>query len=100
VPDNLRIIVINNGGGGIFRWLEGPAQVGYLESHFETKPKTSIKAAASFCGVDYFCGIDSESTHQGLIDLEKNKGTAILEITTNSELSSDIYKEFLMKLKG
>lgn len=100
VPDNLRIIVINNGGGGIFRWLEGPAQVGYLESHFETKPKTSIKAAASFCGVDYFCGIDSESTHQGLIDLEKNKGTAILEITTNPELSSDIYKEFLMKLKG
>ena len=100
VPDNLRIIVINNGGGGIFRWLEGPAQVGCLESHFETKPKTSIKAAASFCGVDYFCGIDSKSTQQGLIDLEKNNGTAILEIATNPELSSDIYKEFLMALKG
>ena len=100
VPDNLRIIVINNGGGGIFRWLEGPAKVGYLESHFETKPKTSIKAAASFCGVDYFCGIDSTSTQQGLIDLEKNKGTAILEIVTNPELSSDIYKEFLKELKG
>ena len=100
MPENLRIIVINNGGGGIFRWLDGPDQVGCLESHFETKPKTSIKAAASFCGVDYFCGIDSKSTQQGLIDLEKNKGTAILEIATNPKLSSDIYKEFLIELKG
>tara|TARA_B100000780_G_scaffold277684_1_gene249001 strand:- start:7368 stop:9044 length:1677 start_codon:yes stop_codon:yes gene_type:complete len=100
LPRNLRIIVINNGGGGIFRWLEGPAQSGCLESHFETKPKTSIKAAASFCGVDYFCGTDSKSTHQGFIDLEKNKGTAILEITTDSRASAEIYKQFLTELKG
>jgi 2-succinyl-5-enolpyruvyl-6-hydroxy-3-cyclohexene-1-carboxylate synthase len=100
LPDNLRIIVINNGGGGIFRWLEGPDQVGLLESHFETKPKTNIKTAASFCGLDYFCGVDSESTQQGLIDLEKNIGTAILEIVTNPEKSSDIYRQLLIALKG
>ena len=100
LPKNLRIIVINNGGGGIFRWLEGPDQVGLLESHFETKPKTNIKTAASFCGLDYFCGVDSESTQQGLIDLEKNIGTAILEIVTNPEKSSDVYRQLLIALKG
>jgi 2-succinyl-5-enolpyruvyl-6-hydroxy-3-cyclohexene-1-carboxylate synthase len=74
--------------------------VGLLESHFETKPKTNIKTAASFCGLDYFCGVDSESTQQGLIDLEKNIGTAILEIVTNPEKSSDIYRQLLIALKG
>ncbi len=100
LPNNLNVIVINNGGGEIFRWLNGPDKVGLLESHFETRPKTSIKAAATFCGLPYFCGVDLTSTQKGLIDLDHNNGPAILEIVTNPEESSKIYKQLLLELKS
>jgi 2-succinyl-5-enolpyruvyl-6-hydroxy-3-cyclohexene-1-carboxylate synthase len=41
---NLKVIVINNGGGNIFHWLNGPKEVGMLESHFEVP---FLKDAAS-----------------------------------------------------
>ena len=38
---NLRIIVLNNHAGGIFRLIEGPAQLPELEEFFETEHKLS-----------------------------------------------------------
>jgi 2-succinyl-5-enolpyruvyl-6-hydroxy-3-cyclohexene-1-carboxylate synthase len=100
LPTNLKIIVMNNGGGGIFRWLEGPVETGLLESHFETKPKTSIKAASSFCGLTYFCASDLESTKKGLGELMNNNGPAILEIRTDPKISADIYKKYLREFNN
>ena len=100
LPSNLKIIVMNNGGGGIFRWLEGPVETGLLESHFETKPKTSIKAASSFCGLTYFCASDQEDTKKGLDELMNNNGPAILEIITDPKISADIYKKYLRELRN
>ncbi|HKK09589.1 MAG TPA: 2-succinyl-5-enolpyruvyl-6-hydroxy-3-cyclohexene-1-carboxylic-acid synthase, partial [Bacteroidales bacterium] len=37
LPSNLRIIVINNQGGSIFRIIPGPATTGKMEEFFETK---------------------------------------------------------------
>ncbi|PLW97430.1 MAG: 2-succinyl-5-enolpyruvyl-6-hydroxy-3-cyclohexene-1-carboxylic-acid synthase, partial [Marinilabiliales bacterium] len=34
---NLKIVIINNAGGGIFRFIDGPIQSGYLEEFFEAK---------------------------------------------------------------
>lgn len=34
-PANLRVVVVDNGGGAIFRWLKGPADSGLLERYFE-----------------------------------------------------------------
>lgn len=34
-PTNLRIVVIDNGGGAIFRWLDGPNRTGLLSRYFE-----------------------------------------------------------------
>ena len=95
LPDNIKIIVVNNGGGGIFRWLEGPNEVGLLASHFEAKPKTSIKAASSFCGLTYFCANDVESTKKKLSKFMNFTGPAVLEIVTDPKISSDVYKKYM-----
>jgi 2-succinyl-5-enolpyruvyl-6-hydroxy-3-cyclohexene-1-carboxylate synthase len=100
MPNNIKIIVINNGGGGIFRWLDGPNEVGLLESYFEAKPKTNIKAASSFCGLTYFCAKDSESTKMKLDELMNNTGPAILEIVTDPKISSDVYKKYLKQFQN
>ena len=95
LPDNIKVIVVNNGGGGIFRWLEGPNEVGLLASHFEAKPKTSIKAASRFCGLTYFCADDAESTKKTLSEFMHFTGPAVLEIVTDPKISSDVYKKYM-----
>jgi len=95
LPDNIKVIVVNNGGGGIFRWLEGPHEVGLLASHFEAKPKTTIKAASRFCGLTYFCADDAESTQKKLSEFIQFTGPAVLEIVTDPKMSSDVYKKYL-----
>ena len=95
LPDNIKVIVVNNGGGGIFRWLEGPNEVGLLGSHFEAKPKTSIKAASRFCGLMYFCADDAESTKKKLSEFIHFTGPAVLEIVTDPKISSDVYKKYM-----
>ena len=99
VPSNLKIIVVNNGGGDIFKWLDGPEKTGLLDKFFTTKPKTSIKAAAHFCGVAYFCAEDLESTEKGIGDLGKIDGAAILEISTPPEISAITYTKYLRELR-
>lgn len=95
LPDNIKVIVVNNGGGGIFRWLEGPHEVGLLASHFEAKPKTNIKDASHFCGLTYFCADDAESTQKKLSEFMTFTGPAVLEIVTDPKMSSDVYKTYI-----
>lgn len=97
LPKNLRVIVINNGGGEIFRWLKGPQETGLVEKYFETKPTTTVKAAAEYCGLTYFCGVDIESAIEGIEKLSKHDGPAILELVTDPEMSESVYKNLLAK---
>ena len=97
LPDNLRIVVINNGGGEIFRWLDGPEETGLVDKYFETKPKSSLKAAAAYCGLAYFCATDVESTIVGMELLNNTNGPSILEVKTDAHISTSIYKSILSK---
>ena len=53
VPNNLRIIVFNNGGGGIFRNLEGAKELPELEDFMETKQNLTAKNTCLDAGINY-----------------------------------------------
>ncbi|NRA10323.1 MAG: hypothetical protein HRT57_00030 [Crocinitomicaceae bacterium] len=50
---NLRIVVVNNAGGGIFRIIDGPSKVDQLEEFFETKQDFSAEKICEAFNVDY-----------------------------------------------
>lgn len=54
VPNNLRIIVFNNGGGGIFRNLEGAKELPELEDFMETKQNLTAKNTCLDAGIKYY----------------------------------------------
>jgi len=54
LPPNLRIIVLNNQGGGIFRMIEGPRQQPEREVFFETKQRFQAKTTAQEAGFLYY----------------------------------------------
>ncbi|MDA8771726.1 2-succinyl-5-enolpyruvyl-6-hydroxy-3-cyclohexene-1-carboxylic-acid synthase [Flavobacteriales bacterium] len=52
-PANLKVIVINNGGGNIFRWIDGPEKEEVLEQYFEAPFAENMKGSALQLGLAY-----------------------------------------------
>jgi 2-succinyl-5-enolpyruvyl-6-hydroxy-3-cyclohexene-1-carboxylate synthase len=80
----LKIIVFNNGGGGIFRLIQGPAGLPELEQHFETRHSHSAKFTAVEYGFDYLTAKDESSLKLSLeLVFKDNKTPKLLEIFTD-----------------
>lgn len=82
---NLRIILINNGGGGIFNIIKGPRDSKQNATYFDAKHSFHAAHIAHAFGVDYF----SASTEKELLDAmeafytyDKEGGIKLLEIHT------------------
>lgn len=93
---HLRIILINNGGGGIFRIIDGPAQNGMLENYFEASHQTSAEGIAKAYGVDYHAANDSESLMKALeVFFAPSRRAVLLEVfspaATNAAVLSDYF---------
>lgn len=95
VPANLRIILINNGGGGIFRIIEGPSSVPELEEYFETRHSFNAKNIAATFGLDYSsCASFNELEELlPLLYIETTKA-GILEIFTPYEENANVLSSY------
>lgn len=91
VPANLKIILINNGGGGIFRIIEGPSNMPELEEYFETRHQLNAKNIAATFGLEYSsCSSFKELTGQLASLYVENGKASILEIFTPYEVNADV----------
>ncbi|MGB1122580.1 MAG: thiamine pyrophosphate-dependent enzyme, partial [Flavobacteriales bacterium] len=87
-PERLKIIVINNGGGNIFRWLKGPEETGLLEAHFESGFAADVSASAQQVGLDYACATDWDSLGKAFASWLNNEAPGLLEIQTPGAASA------------
>jgi 2-succinyl-5-enolpyruvyl-6-hydroxy-3-cyclohexene-1-carboxylate synthase len=99
IPNNFRLIVVNNGGGGIFRILPNAKETPGFETYFETKHKRNAKHMAKQYDLSY----QSVRTSIGLrlalgrFFSKSNRGK-ILEIrtpSTTNDLVLQSYFKFL-----
>lgn len=98
---DLRIIIINNSGGNIFRVLDGPTKVEGFEKFFETKHNHTAKHLASMYGIPYyFCAAQNELEEHLKTFFEPSKHPKILEIKTDNELSAAKYKGYFEHLRS
>lgn len=82
ISHKLKLIVINNGGGGIFRIIDGPSTTNALEKYFETAHQRTCEPIASLYGLTYLKASSQSEIEDGMIQLYANEGCAILEIFT------------------
>lgn len=101
LSDDLRIILINNGGGGIFRFLDGPSDTKGFETYFETTHQLNAEGIANTFNVQYFSAADLEQVKEGLNKLyhSENKKVSMLEIFTPREVNAVILKDYFQFLK-
>ena len=100
LPKNLKVIVINNGGGGIFRIISGPSTSGALDACFETPHQRSAKSTAEDFGLVYSSAQNEEELKTALEQLYSKEGCAILEVFTPRTENEEVLKDYFEQLKS
>ncbi len=100
LPNNLKIIIINNSGGGIFRIIPGSSEVEELEEFFATKHNLTAEHIAKNFNIDYnLCDNEKELKNKlKQLYADENK-ISILEIITPAKESAEIIKAYFKYLK-
>lgn len=96
LPDNLKIIVINNDGGNIFRIIEGPQAFKASDEFIEHTQHKSVKKLVEYHGVDYRAATDLESLENEMHELVDGsaKSCRVLEVFTPREVSPQVLKSY------
>lgn len=100
IPSRLRIIVMQNGGGGIFRFLPGPSALQEVEKFFQTPHKVDLKQLASVHNFDVYKVSDEISLQRAMVlFFLPSQRPAILIIETPGDTSGEILKGYFEALK-
>ncbi len=95
LPKNLRIVVLNNQGGGIFRMIKGPRRQPELTPYFTTPHELTAKTVAEEVNFEYAQSTERHLTQQLLTEFWKlSERSKVLEIKTDQETNTLILEEF------
>ena len=97
---DFRVIIINNSGGGIFRFIHGPQTTNALE-YFETTHDLNAKNICQMHGLTYLSVNDLDDLSKKM-DKFYNKSTKakVLEIFTPKDINDKILKEYFAYFAG
>jgi len=99
IPNNFKIIVINNGGGGIFRILPGHQETATFNTYFETSHCLTAEHLAKMYRFNYLIASDSDSLKTALQQLfEDNEQPYILEVFTPTRQNDQVLKQYFKEL--
>ena len=99
VPPNLRIVLLNNDGGHIFRMIDGPRRQPELETYFETPHGYTAKNTTADAKIAYFPCTSLEQLRSLLPDFFLMGNQAkLLEITTDKKVNHDQFADYKAKL--
>lgn len=95
IPKNFKIIVVNNGGGGIFRILPGQKDSNLFDTYFETKHNLSAKQLSEMYGFKYQSVANEENLAGKLKDFFNiNDAPVLLELFTPSTINDRVLLDY------
>ncbi len=101
IPNNLRVILLNNNGGGIFNLIDGPSGKPELEKFFLTEHTLKAKNLAADFGLIYENCTSQNELNEALNSFFEPSETAkILELSFDMNKSAEVYKAFRKMVIG
>ncbi|MDE6288503.1 MAG: 2-succinyl-5-enolpyruvyl-6-hydroxy-3-cyclohexene-1-carboxylic-acid synthase, partial [Muribaculaceae bacterium] len=91
IPDNFRIIVINNSGGNIFRYIKNTRELPIMESYLASPVNVPVEQLARAFGFNYVKA-DSASSLEEALDLRLPR--TIIEVVTNPVTDNKILTNY------
>lgn len=99
IPKNFKIILLNNGGGGIFRILPGHEDTPVFNTFFETSHCLTAEHLAKMYGFEYSIASDEASLENSLDAFySQNEKPCILEIFTPTRENDRILLQYFKEL--
>ena len=99
IPKNFKIILINNGGGGIFRILPGHEETPVFNTFFETSHCHTAEHLAKMYGFNYTIASDETTLEQALNGFYSNNDQPqLLEIFTPTRKNDSILLNYFKHL--
>jgi len=96
---NFKIIVMNNNGGNIFKFIGDSQLMSDCEKYFTTPHHVNVKSLVEAYGLDYIGCNQTEALEDNLIALFNGKKAAVLEIFTDEVLNTENYKGYFKNIK-
>ena len=99
IPKTLKIIIVNNGGGGIFRILPTDKETSFFETFQETTHSLTAEYLCRMYGITYLQAENKESLTEGLkILFSDHENPILLEVFTPRMLNDTILKDYFNTL--
>ena len=97
-PENLKMVVLNDGGGGIFRLLEGPDRMDFFEEFSVTHHPVSLELLAGAFGRRFARASGMDELEEQLPALcNPDNRPFVLEVDTTGCENSRIFKSLFTK---
>jgi len=97
LPSNLRIILVNNGGGGIFRIIDGASSSPQTSTYFEAQHQQSAEYLTKTFDIDY-SSIHSEDEFENSMkvfyQIDETNRPKLIEVFTPRDQNHLVLKEF------
>ena len=100
IGDNFKIIVLNNNGGNIFRFIGDKQLMEKSLDFFTTPHHVKIKGLVEAYGLEYMAYNKDEELEERLGNLFKAEKATVLEIFTDSDLNTENYKGYFKNIKN
>lgn len=97
--ERFKIVVMCNGGGGIFRFINGPSELPELERYFEVSRDLPVRQYAAAFGFDYYEASDERQLADVLGSFFANDKASILAIRTPAEQNAVILRSYFASLR-
>lgn len=91
---DLRVIVINNGGGGIFRFINTTRSLTVREEYFCADPELPTESVTAAYGWHYLSAENEEELDEALETFKTQRRT-LLEVKVDGEKSAEVLRAFL-----
>ena len=99
IPSDVRIVIINNSGGGIFKIIPGPKKSTALK-YFETPHCLTAEHLCIMFGFEYSIAHNLKSLKEEVVGFyDKSDKPKVLEVFTPSDLNDLVLKEYINNLK-
>ncbi len=100
-PANLRIVILNNGGGGIFRLIDGPQQMPELGEFLETKHQREAELLVKDMGAEYAAVSNYAELAKELESFyDPSNKPKVLEVFTKAEINTQVFNTFKQQIYG
>jgi 2-succinyl-5-enolpyruvyl-6-hydroxy-3-cyclohexene-1-carboxylate synthase len=99
IPTSFRIILINNKGGGIFKFIPGPSSTNVLH-YFDTPHNLTAEQLCKMFNFEYKVASTEKEVQDNLVTFyHKSTKPKLLEIQTPTEVNDKMLKAYFKNLK-